>query len=213
MKVDHTEYRQLLSRLRELPGVKKVFIRSGIRYDYVMADPDRQFLWDLCRYHVSGTLKVAPEHVSPRVLASMRKPGKEVFEQFSGLYRSINEKLGKKQYLIPYLISSHPGSRLSDAVELALFLKEHHFIPDQVQDFYPTPGTLSTCIYYTGEDPFTKEAVYIPSDLEEKKMQRALIHFHKPENRRLVKAALARAGRSDLIPILAPEKHRKGRKG
>lgn len=212
MRVDHKEYRELLKRLREIPGIRKVFIRSGIRYDYLMADEDRQLLWDLCKYHISGTLKVAPEHVSAPVLKQMRKPGKEVFEEFCAQYRSINEKLGKKQYLIPYLISSHPGSRLSDAIELALFLKEHHFIPDQVQDFYPTPGTLSTCIYYTGEDPFTKEPVYVAKDLEEKKMQRALIHFHKPENQNLVRAALAKAGRKDLIPVLAPERKRKGRK-
>lgn len=212
MTVDHKEYRELLKQLREIPGIRKVFIRSGIRYDYLIADEDQKFLWDLCKYHVSGTLKVAPEHVSPSVLKQMRKPRKEVFEEFCSLYRSINEKLGKKQYLIPYLISSHPGSRLSDAIELALFLKEHHFIPDQVQDFYPTPGTLSTCIYYTGENPFTKEPVYVAKDLEEKKMQRALIHFHKPENRKLVRDALAKAGCEDLISVLVPAGKRKGRK-
>lgn len=202
MKVDHTEYRELLRRIRDIPGIKKVFIRSGIRYDYVMADKDDSFLWDLCKHHVSGTLKVAPEHVAPPVLAQMRKPKKEVFEAFSRKYKTINEKLGLKQYLIPYLISSHPGSTLDDAIELAVFLKENHFIPDQVQDFYPTPGTLSTCIYYTEEDPFTKEPVHVAKNMEEKKMQRALIHFHKPENRDTVRAALEKAGRRDLIPVL-----------
>lgn len=202
MKVDHTEYRELLRRIREIPGVKKVFIRSGIRFDYVMADKDDSFLWDLCKHHVSGTLKVAPEHISPPVLAQMRKPEKEVFEAFSRKYKEINEKLGLEQYLIPYLISSHPGSTLDDAVEMALFLKENHFIPDQVQDFYPTPGTLSTCIYYTEKDPFTGQPVHVAKDMEEKKMQRALIHFHKPENRETVKAALIKAGRRDLIPVL-----------
>lgn len=202
MKVDHTEYRELLRRIREIPGIKKVFIRSGIRFDYVMADKDDSFLWDLCKYHVSGTLKVAPEHISPRVLAQMRKPEKSVFENFSRKYKAINDKLGLKQYLIPYMISSHPGSTLDDAIELALFLKENHFIPDQVQDFYPTPGTLSTCIYYTEKDPFTGQHVHVAKDMEEKKMQRALIHFHKPENRETVKAALIKADRRDLIPVL-----------
>lgn len=212
MEVDHTEYRRLLCQIRELPGIKKVFIRSGIRYDYVMADKDSRFLKELCKYHVSGILKVAPEHVSPGVLAQMRKPGRKVFEDFCRAYRSVNEKMGMKQYLVPYFISSHPGSGLEEAVELALFLKRHGFIPDQVQDFYPTPGTLSTCIYYTGEDPFTKEPVYTAKTIEEKKMQRALIHFHKPENRERVKSALQKAGRPDLIPVLLRQKSRKGKK-
>lgn len=213
MNVDHSEYRRLLKELRSLPGVKKVFIRSGIRYDYVMADKDESFLWELCRHHISGTLKVAPEHISPQVLKYMRKPGKEIFQAFTSRYKTINKELGKKQYLIPYLISSHPGSRLEDAIELALFLKENHFIPDQVQDFYPTPGTLSTCMYYTEQDPFTGEAVYVAKDLKDKKMQRALIHFHKPENRRLVKLALEKAKRKDLIPVLLEQnKSKKGRK-
>ena len=203
MNVDHSEYRRLLKELRSLPGVKKVFIRSGIRYDYVMADKDESFLWELCRHHISGTLKVAPEHISPQVLKYMRKPGKEIFQAFTSRYKTINKELGKKQYLIPYLISSHPGSRLEDAIELALFLKENHFIPDQVQDFYPTPGTLSTCMYYTEQDPFTGEAVYVAKALKDKKMQRALIHFHKPENRRLVKLALEKAKRKDSDPSAA----------
>ncbi len=202
MEVDHTEYRELMRRIREVPGVKKVFIRSGIRFDYLMADKDDSFFWDLCRHHISGTLKVAPEHVSAPVLAQMRKPEIGVFQAFSRKYKQINEKLGLKQYLIPYLISSHPGSTLDDAIEMAVFLKENHFIPDQVQDFYPTPGTLSTCIYYTEHDPFTGAPVHVAKDMEEKKMQRALIHFHKPENYETVKKALHKADRSDLIPVL-----------
>ncbi|MGN1144534.1 MAG: YgiQ family radical SAM protein [Anaerovoracaceae bacterium] len=214
MKVDHSDYLHVLRSVRKLDKVKKVFIRSGIRYDYLMADPHRKdFLEELCRYHVSGTLKVAPEHISPPVLAQMRKPGKEVFLQFCDAYKKTNEKLGLKQYLIPYLISSHPGSRLEDAVELALFLKQYGFIPDQVQDFYPTPGTLATCIYYTEQDPFTGEPVYVAKTLEEKKMQRALIHYNRPENRKTVIAALKKAGREDLIPVLlsSGKKHRSNR--
>jgi uncharacterized radical SAM protein YgiQ len=207
MDIDHTEYLDLLREVRNLEGVKKVFIRSGIRYDYLLAGRDDQFMEELCRHHVSGTLKVAPEHVSNRVLAKMRKPSKEVFLSFSKRYREINERLGLKQYLIPYFISSHPGSTLEDAVELALFLKETGFVPDQVQDFYPTPGTLSTCMYYAELDPFTGEKVYVPKDLEEKRMQRALMHFNKPENSELVKRALQKVKREDLIPVLlGPQK-------
>ncbi len=202
MDIDHTEYLDLLREVRSLDKVKKVFIRSGIRYDYLLAGKDDQFMEELCRHHVSGTLKVAPEHVSKRVLASMRKPSKEVFLAFSQKYKETNERLGLKQYLIPYFISSHPGSTLEDAVELALFLKKNGFVPDQVQDFYPTPGTLSTCMYYTERDPFTGERVYVPKDMEEKKMQRALMHFNKPENREIVKLALQKAKREDLIPVL-----------
>ncbi|MDD3169694.1 MAG: YgiQ family radical SAM protein [Eubacteriales bacterium] len=202
MDIDHTEYLELLREVRSLDKVKKVFIRSGIRYDYLLAGKDDQFIEELCRHHVSGTLKVAPEHVSDRVLAKMRKPSKEVFLAFDKKYRETNERLGLKQYLIPYFISSHPGSTLDDAVELALFLKKNGFVPDQVQDFYPTPGTLSTCMYYTERDPFTGERVSVPKDLEEKKMQRALMHFNKPENRELVRKALQKAKREDLIPVL-----------
>lgn len=202
MNVDHSDYLDVLRTLRGLDKVKKVFIRSGIRYDYVMADPDDTFLRELCKYHVSGTLKVAPEHISDRVLYYMRKPSKEVFTAFSDKFFAINEKLGLKQYLIPYLISSHPGSTLEDAVELAVFLKKRGFVPDQVQDFYPTPGTLSTCMYYTEKDPFTMKDVYVPKDMDEKKMQRALIHFNKPENRNLVTRALRLCGREDLIGFL-----------
>ena len=203
MDVDHSEYLDILKAVRQLPGIKKVFIRSGIRYDYLMADKKWQtFMKELCEHHVSGTLKVAPEHASCAVLARMRKPSIEVFERFCREYEKMNKKLGKKQYLIPYMISSHPGSRLEDAVELAMFLKKSGFIPDQVQDFYPTPGTLATCMYYTGKDPLTGDEVYVPRDMEEKKMQRALMHFHKKENRGIVKRALIKAGREDLIEVL-----------
>lgn len=211
MDIDHSEYLDLLREVRSLERVKKVFIRSGIRYDYLMAGRDDKFMEELCKHHVSGTLKVAPEHVSDRVLARMRKPSKEVFLSFSKKYKETNERLGLKQYLIPYFISSHPGSTLDDAVELALFLKKNGFVPDQVQDFYPTPGTLSTCMYYTERDPFTGEKVYVPKDLEEKKMQRALMHFNKPENRETVKKALQKAHREDLIPILLGSFENKGR--
>ena len=200
--VDHSEYLSILRELRELPGVKKVFVRSGVRYDYAMSDPDDSFLTELCENHVSGTLKVAPEHSSDQVLRLMHKPGKKVFLEFTRRYEKINQKLGRKQYLIPYFISSHPGSTLKDAIELAVFLKETGFVPDQVQDFYPTPGTLSTCMYYTELDPFTGKPVYVPKSMEEKQMQRALMHFHKPENRDLVRKALIQAKREDLIPVL-----------
>jgi len=202
MKVDHSEYLEVLRAVRELPGIKKVFIRSGIRYDYVMADKDDTFLRELCQYHVSGTLKVAPEHISDQVLAYMRKPKKQVFIDFADKYKKINEELGLKQYLIPYLISSHPGCTLNDAIELALFLKDYGFIPDQVQDFYPTPGTLATCMYYTEKDPFTMKPIYVAKSLNDKKMQRALIHYNKPENRRTVIEALELAGRPELIGVL-----------
>lgn len=206
MIVDHDDYLDVLRAVRRVDKVKKVFIRSGIRYDYLMADPKRkEFIRELCQYHISGTLKVAPEHISDRVLYYMRKPSKDVFVRFCEEYKCTNEKLGMKQYLIPYLISSHPGSRLEDAIELALFLKQYGFIPDQVQDFYPTPGTLATCMFYTELDPFTGEPVYVAKDMEEKKMQRALIHYNKPENRNTVIAALKKADREDLIPVLLPQ--------
>lgn len=202
MTVSHKEYLDILRAVRALPGIRKVFIRSGIRFDYVMADPDGTFMRELCEHHISGTLKVAPEHVSKNVLARMRKPAPEVFQAFVRKYKAINEKLGKKQYLIPYFISSHPGSTLDDAIELALYLKQSGFVPDQVQDFYPTPGTLATCMYYTGLDPFTMEPVYTAKTMEEKRMQRALLHFNKKENRPLVEKALKKAGRQDLIGVL-----------
>ncbi len=200
--VDHGEYLDILRSVRRLPGIKKVFIRSGIRYDYVMADKSDEFLEEICKYHVSGTLKVAPEHISSGVLARMRKPPKEIFEAFSRKYKETNERIGKKQYLIPYLISSHPGSTLKDALDLALYLKKSGFIPDQVQDFYPTPGTPATCMYYTGTDPLTGEEVYVAKDAKDKKLQRALLHFHKKENRSLVKEALRKLGREDLVDYL-----------
>lgn len=202
MEVDHSDYLDVLRAVRSIDRIKKVFIRSGIRYDYVMADKDKTFLRELCEHHVSGTLKVAPEHISDRVLYYMRKPEKQVFIDFAREYKKINEELGMKQYLIPYLISSHPGSTLSDAIELALFLKEYGFVPDQVQDFYPTPATLATCMYYTERDPFTMKPVYVAKDIEEKKMQRALIHYNKPENKNTVIKALKKAGREDLIGCL-----------
>lgn len=213
MDVSHKDYLDVLRKVRKIDGVKKVFIRSGIRYDYLMADPERkEFMTELCKYHVSGTLKVAPEHISDRVLYYMRKPEKKVFMKFVDEYKKTNERLGLKQYLIPYLISSHPGSTLDDAIELALFLKDYGFVPDQVQDFYPTPGTLATCMYYTELDPFTGENVYVAKDMEEKKMQRALIHYNKPENRGYVIKALKKAGREDLIDILLGKKNNKGDK-
>ncbi|MCR4709142.1 MAG: YgiQ family radical SAM protein [Clostridiales bacterium] len=210
MKVDHEDYIDVLRAVRKLPKVKKVFIRSGIRYDYLMADPKAdRFIDELVRYHVSGTLKVAPEHISDRVLYYMRKPGKDVFLRFVDKYKAANERLGLRQYLIPYLISSHPGSTLEDAVELALFLKDYGFVPDQVQDFYPTPGTMATCMYYTGLDPMTMKPVYVAKDLEEKKMQRALMHYNKPENRGTVVKALKKAGREDLINVLLNDKRKR----
>ncbi|MDO4481783.1 MAG: YgiQ family radical SAM protein [Bacillota bacterium] len=199
LDADHSEYIELLKRIRSIEGVKKVFVRSGVRFDYALADKNDEFLKQLCRYHVSGTLKVAPEHVSDHVLRLMRKPRNEVFQKFVKKYKDINDKYHMNQFMIPYFISSHPGSRLEDAVELAEYLNRNGFVPDQVQDFYPTPGTLSTCMYYTGVDPLTREKVYIPDSMEEKRMQRALLHFNKPENYDLVYKALQITGRTDLI--------------
>lgn len=202
MIVDHSDYLDVLRAVRGVPGVKKVFIRSGIRYDYAMADKSDEFIREVCKYHVSGVLKVAPEHLSKRVLNHMRKPSIEVFDAFAAKYKKINEELGKKQYLVPYLISSHPGSTLDDAIDLALYLKRTGFVPDQVQDFYPTPSTLATCMYYTEMDPFTREPVYVAKKLSDKKMQRALMHFHKPENKETVLKALKVAGREEVADIL-----------
>jgi len=199
LEVSHRDYLVLLRRLRQVRGVKKVFIRSGVRFDYLLADPDRSFFRELCEHHISGQLKVAPEHVSTRVLDLMGKPGIEVFERFKEKYEEINRELGKRQYLVPYFISSHPGADLGAAVELAEYLRDTGFIPDQVQDFYPTPGTLSTCMYWTGVDPRTMKAVYVARSRQEKAMQRALIQFRDPKNRRLVSQALLMAGRKDLI--------------
>lgn len=203
MIVDHEDYLSVLREVREIPGVKKVFIRSGIRYDYLMADRNHdRFMKELCKYHVSGTLKVAPEHVSDDVLRYMGKPGKDVFLKFADEYRKTNAKLGLEQYLIPYLISSHPGSTLDDAIELALFLKDYGFVPDQVQDFYPTPGTLATAMFYTEKDPLTMRPVHVAKTMDEKRMQRALIHYNKPENRLWVIKALETAGRPELVSVL-----------
>ena len=199
LKADHSELLTILRRLRALPGVKKVFIRSGIRYDYLLADKNTPFLKELCRYHVSGQLKVAPEHVSPRVLALMGKPSREVYDRFVQKYKAVNEALGLRQYLVPYLMSSHPGSDLAAAVELAEYLRDTRQQPEQVQDFYPTPGTLSTCMFWTGLDPRTMEPVYVPRDPEEKAMQRALLQFRDPRNAALCRKALRLCGRDDLI--------------
>ena len=199
LKADHRDYIALLRKLRAVPGVKKVFIRSGIRFDYVLADPDSHFLEELCRYHVSGQLKVAPEHVSDPVLACLGKPKHAVYEEFAGQYRKMNERLGMKQYLVPYLMSSHPGSTMKEAVKLAEYCRDLGYMPEQVQDFYPTPSTISTCMYYTGLDPRTMKSVYVPRSPHEKEMQRALIQYRNPKNRALVEEALVLAGRTDLI--------------
>ena len=199
LNVDHGDYLALLRKLRSLEGVKKVFIRSGLRYDYLLLDPDQSFFEELCAHHISGQLKVAPEHIAPAVLKKMGKPPKEVYLQFKKKYKAINEKLGKEQYLVPYFMSSHPGSDLQAAVELASFIRKHEHRPEQVQDFYPTPGTLSTCMFYTGLDPRTMEPVYVPKTAHEKAMQRALIQFRNPKNYSLVLEALRKTGRTDLI--------------
>ena len=199
LNADHSDYIALLRKLRKLPKVKKVFIRSGIRFDYLLAEKNRAFLKELCQYHVSGQLKVAPEHVADKVLKRMGKPENQVYRQFMKEYAQMNEQLGLKQYLVPYLMSSHPGSTLTEAVELAEHLRDLGYMPEQVQDFYPTPSTLSTCMYYTGYDPRTMEKVFVPTNPHEKAMQRALIQYRNPENYELVEEALKKAGRTDLI--------------
>ncbi len=199
LEVDHLEYLGILRKLRELDGVKKVFIRSGIRYDYLLLDSDDTFLKEMVRHHVSGQLKVAPEHCSEAVLDRMGKPHIESYKEFSRRYFAATGQAEKEQYLVPYLMSSHPGSTLQEAIELALFLKREKIRPQQVQDFYPTPGTVSTCMFYTGLDPYTMEPVYVPKTAEEKKMQRALLQYYKPENRQIILAALKRAKRFELI--------------
>ena len=196
---DHREYVDILRALRELPGVKKVFVRSGVRFDYALADKSGAFLRELVAHHVSGQLKVAPEHVSPRVLRYMGKPAPEVYDRFVKRYARLNRELGMDQYLVPYLMSSHPGCELSDAVLLAEYLHKTGQRPEQVQDFYPTPGTLSTAMFYTGLDPRDMRSVYVPRDPHEKAMQRALMQYFRPENHALVLEALRRAGREDLI--------------
>ena len=199
MKADHSEYLHLLRRLRRLPGVKKVFIRSGIRFDYLMADPDETFFKELVQHHISGQLKVAPEHCSAPVLQCMGKPPIETYKRFQKRFYELTKSVGKKQYLVPYLMSSHPGSTMRDAINLALFLKEEGLHPEQVQDFYPTPGTISTCMFYTGLDPYTLQPVYVPRTPKEKAAQRAMLQYFRPENHALVRAALRAAGRADLI--------------
>lgn len=200
LTVDHSDYMTLLRRLRELPHVKKVFIRSGIRFDYIMADPKRDsILRELCAHHISGQLKVAPEHTSDRVLRVMGKPPHRIYEAFAKKYTEINEQLHKKQFVVPYLMSSHPGATLQDAVAMAEYLKSIRYTPEQVQDFYPTPSTLSTCMYYTGLDPRSGKAVYTAKAPAEKAMQRALLQYRNPKNYQLVSEALKQAGRTDLI--------------
>ena len=196
---DHSDYVNLLRELRSIPGVKKVFVRSGVRFDYALEDRDDTFIRELCQYHISGQLRVAPEHVSDNVLRLMGKPQNSVYETFVKKCMKINEKTGKDQYLVPYLMSSHPGSTLKDAIELAEYVRDIGYMPEQVQDFYPTPSTISTCMYYTGVDPRTMESVYVPRDPHEKAMQRALIQYRDPKNYDLVKEALMKEHREDLI--------------
>ena len=199
LKVDHKDYIELLRKLEAIPGVKKVFIRSGIRFDYVMADSSDEFLKELCEKHISGQLRVAPEHVSDNVLKMMGKPKNSVYESFIARYQKVNARTGKKQFVVPYLMSSHPGSTLKEAVELAEYVRDIGYMPEQVQDFYPTPSTISTCMYYTGVDPRTMQPVYVPHNPHEKAMQKALMMYRKPENYDHVKEALIKAGRQDLI--------------
>ena len=216
LKVDHKDYVELLRKLEAVPGVKKVFIRSGIRFDYVMADSNDEFLKELCEKHISGQLRVAPEHVSDNVLRMMGKPQNSVYEKFIDRYKRVNAKTGKQQYVVPYLMSSHPGSTLKEAVELAEYVRDIGYMPEQVQDFYHTPSMISTCMYYTGVDPRTMKPVYVPHNPHEKAMQKALMMYRKPENYDLVKEALIKAGRQDLIGfdkkcLIAPRKmDRKG---
>ena len=200
--MDHREYLGILRRLRALPGVKKVFIRSGIRYDYLIRDKDESFFKELVEHHVSGQLKVAPEHCAPDTLRYMGKPPIEVYNKFSKRFYELTKQAGKKQYLVPYLMSSHPGSTLRDAVTLAEYLYKNNIRPEQVQDFYPTPGTVSTCMFYTGLDPYTLKPVYVAKTPEEKAMQRALLQYYEPKNTPRVRKALQLAHREDLIPLL-----------
>lgn len=212
LQVSHKDYTELLRKLRELPKVKKVFIRSGIRFDYLMMDKDKTFFTELCRHHISGQLKVAPEHVNDNVLRLMRKSTHKVYEEFSAEYTKINRELGLKQYLVPYYISAHPGADLNAAIDVALYLKKTGFVPDQVQDFYPTPASLSTCMYWTELNPWNKnpdgtfEKVYVAKGARERKLQRALLQFNKKENYPLVKEALTLCHREDLLKILYPKK-------
>ncbi len=218
VEVDHSDYLSLLRRLRAMPKIKKIFIRSGIRFDYLIEDTDEAFFKELVTHHVSGQLKVAPEHCSARVLDLMGKPHISTYERFKKRFYELTESVGKKQYLVPYLMSSHPGSTIKDAIELSLFLKKEGLRPEQVQDFYPTPGTVSTCMFYTGLNPMNMQPVYVPRSPEEKAQQRALLQYFKPENRQFVLSALRKAGRTDLIGygkncLIAPDKSPLGAKG
>ncbi len=202
LRVSHSEYLNILRRVRALPGVKKVFVRSGIRYDYLIHDPDETFFKELVAHHVSGQLKVAPEHCAPAVLGAMGKPNIGTYRRFAARFKQLTRQAGKEQYLVPYLMSSHPGSTLREAAALAEWLHENHLKPEQVQDFYPTPGTVSTCMYYTGLNPFTLKPLHVPKAEDEKAMQRALLQYYLPQNAALCSRALQKAGRGDLIPIL-----------
>jgi uncharacterized radical SAM protein YgiQ len=214
LRVSHKGITEVLEGVESVQGIKRVFIRSGLRYDYIMADKDKHFFNRLVKKHVSGQLKVAPEHVCPDVLALMNKPGYRVYERFAQRFTTASRNVGKKQYILPYYISSHPGSTLEDAIELALALKKQRFIPEQVQDFYPTPGTLSTSMYYTGTNPLNGKPVYVADSVEEKAMQRALLQFNNKRNWPIIRKALDKAGRQDLIgrgpECLVPEDMRKG---
>lgn len=218
LTVDHKDYLQLLRKIRNIPKVKKVFVRSGIRFDYLMADPDKTFLNELVKYHISGQLRVAPEHVSDEVLKFMGKPRHEVYEGFLKEYEKANARTGKQQYAVPYFMSSHPGCTMKEAVKLAEYVRDLGFTPEQVQDFYPTPSTLSTCMYYTGIHPLTGEKVYVPKNPHEKAIQRALMQYKNPENRELVLEGLKMTGRMDLVGfgpkcLIRPrELHKKAKK-
>ena len=214
LNVSHKEYLDILRELRNLEGVKKVFVRSGIRYDYLMYDKDDEFFNELVKYHISGQLRVAPEHISDKVLKYMQKPSFKLYEEFTKKFYEINNRLHMNQYIVPYLMSSHPGCDLNDAIIMAVYLKKNHIKVDQVQDFYPTPGTLSTCMYYTGLDPRNLEEVYVAKSPHEKAMQRALIQWWKPEFYDLIKEALEKCGRLDLIGydnkcLIKPKKRKK----
>ncbi|ONI39546.1 YgiQ family radical SAM protein [Candidatus Epulonipiscium fishelsonii] len=211
LEINHTEYMKTLRTIRKIKGIKKVFIRSGIRYDYLLKDKNSsEILKEICEHHISGQLRIAPEHISDNTLKYMGKPSKDVYEKFVKTFETQNNKIGKEQYIVPYFMSSHPGSTLDDAIELALYLKKINYIPQQVQDFYPTPSTLSTCIYYTEMDPYSFEPVYVAKTSEEKAMQRALLQYNKKQNYDLVYKALKKAGRTELIEFLIPQKY-KGR--
>lgn len=199
LEVDHSEFLDVLRAARNVKNVKKVFVRSGIRYDYLLLEKDPMVLKELVKHHISGQLKIAPEHINNKTLKQMGKPGREVYEKFVDKYNKVNKELGMKQYLVPYFISSHPGCTIQGALELALYMKKHNIRPRQVQDFYPTPGTLSTCMFYTGKNPLTNEKVFVPKTYEEKQTQRAFMQYYKPENKERIRKALIKIGRTDLI--------------